>query len=69
MGGAPRGGYLVPAAHAERVAAHLGRHGIAFRRLDTALAAAPVQAFRATKAEFAKGSTYSLKLGYHGSGS
>jgi murein tripeptide amidase MpaA len=54
---APRGGYLVPAAHAERVAEQLGRHGIGFRRLEAALAQAPVEAFRATKAEFAKGST------------
>jgi hypothetical protein len=54
---APRGGYLVPAAHAARVAAHLDRHGIAYRKLDAALAQAPVETFRATKAEFAKGST------------
>jgi hypothetical protein len=54
---APRGGYVVPAAHAARVAALLARHGIAYRRLDAAWAKAPVETFRATKTEFAPGST------------
>jgi hypothetical protein len=53
---APRAGYLVPAAHAALVAMLLDRHGIAYRRLDAPLAKAPVETFRATKAEFASGS-------------
>lgn len=50
---APRGGYLVPAAHAAWVAAKLDQHGVEYRRLDAALAGAQVEAFRADKAEFA----------------
>jgi hypothetical protein len=53
---APGAGYLVPAAEADRVGAHLRLHGIQFRRLDAALAQAPVQTFRATSAEPAKAS-------------
>ncbi|MGH8029317.1 MAG: peptidase M14, partial [Arenimonas sp.] len=53
---APRGGYLVPAAHAARVGAHLRLHGIQFRRIDAAQAHAPVEAFRATKVELAAAS-------------
>jgi hypothetical protein len=53
---APRGGYLVPPAEAARVAAHLQRHGVRFRRLESPLAKAAVSVFRATKAEFGKGS-------------
>ncbi|WP_200943933.1 M14 family metallopeptidase [Lysobacter sp. Root604] len=49
---APRGGYLVPAAHAAWVAAKLDQHGIAYRRLDGALPKARVETFRADKAEF-----------------
>ncbi len=50
---APRGGYLVPAALASSVGAKLARHGIAFRTLDTPLAQAEVEAFRAANTEFA----------------
>jgi hypothetical protein len=53
---APRGGYLVPPAEAARVGAHLALHGVSFRRLDAAVDDAAVSAFRATKAEFGKGS-------------
>jgi hypothetical protein len=52
---APRGGYVVPAAHAARVAALLDRHGVSYRRID-AWAHAPVETFRATRTEFATGS-------------
>ncbi|MCD9030138.1 M14 family metallopeptidase [Luteimonas sp. Y-2-2-4F] len=44
---APRGGYLVPPAHAGWVAERLDVHGIAYRRLERALPAAPVRTFRA----------------------
>ncbi|WP_311196820.1 M14 family metallopeptidase [Rugamonas apoptosis] len=47
---APRGGYLVPAAQADMVAAKLRLHGIAYRVLGAALENAPVQAFRAERA-------------------
>ncbi|QWF18972.1 M14 family metallopeptidase [Lysobacter capsici] len=50
---APRGGYLVPAAQAAWVATKLDQHGVSYRRLDHALKQAPVQSFRADKAEFA----------------
>ena len=53
---APRAGYLVPAAEAARVGAHLRLHGVDFRRLDAALAQAPVEEFRATKVELTPGS-------------
>lgn len=49
---APKAGYLVPAAHAAWVGAKLAQHGIEFRRLDAALPAAEVEAFRATEATF-----------------
>ncbi|MDN5780412.1 MAG: M14 family metallopeptidase [Luteimonas sp.] len=49
---APKGGYLVPAAHAAWVGAKLAQHGIEFRKLDAALPAANVEAFRADKAAF-----------------
>jgi hypothetical protein len=52
---APRGGYLVPAAYAERVGASLALHGIRWQRLTTALAG-PLEAFRASSATFASGS-------------
>ncbi|MEH6422106.1 M14 family metallopeptidase [Pseudomonas sp. CGJS7] len=48
---APRGGYLVPAAQAAWVAAKLDQHGVSYRRLDSALAKAQVETFRADKAE------------------
>jgi len=49
---APRAGYIVPAAWADIVAKKLALHGIAFRKLDKALAQAPVETFRADKATF-----------------
>lgn len=53
---APRGGYLVPAAHAARVGDLLRVHGVAFRTLDAALPARGVEAFRADRAQFAAAS-------------
>lgn len=49
---APRAGYIVPAAYADMVAKKLALHGIAFRKLDKAIAQAPVETFRADKATF-----------------
>ncbi len=49
---APRGGYLVPAAHAGWVAAKLDQHGVSYRRLAAAQSKAKVEAFRADKASF-----------------
>ena len=46
----PRGGYLVPAAHADWVGDKLRQHGIAFRTVSTAQPALAAEAFRATKA-------------------
>ena len=48
----PEGGYVVPPSHAALVATRLDLHGIEFRVLNTAIAAADVQAFRAEKVEF-----------------
>jgi len=48
---APRGGYVVPAAHAAWVREKLALHGVRFAMIDHAIANAPVQTFRATKAE------------------
>jgi hypothetical protein len=53
---APRRGYYVPAAHAERVGAMLALHGIRAEAVAAPIPQADVQAFRATKAEFAPGS-------------
>ena len=50
----PRGGYLVPAAHAAWVSAKLRQHGIAFRRIGHALPAQAVQAWRAGDVDFGK---------------
>jgi hypothetical protein len=50
---APKGGYIVPAAHADWVAARLVVHGIESRRIDKAVPDAAVEAFRADSAEFA----------------
>lgn len=50
---APRAGYLVPAAYAKAIGAHLDLHGIRYRRLENARRAAPTQTFRASKASFA----------------
>src|SRR5690606_24496088 len=47
---APKGGYLVPAAHAAWVGEKLAQHGIAFRKLNVALPAARIEAFRADEA-------------------
>jgi len=47
---APRGGYIVPAAHAAWVSEKLAIHGIRSQRIDAALPSAPIQAYRATKA-------------------
>src|SRR5690606_21594953 len=49
---APKGGYLVPAAHAARVGKKLAQHGIGFRQLEAALPAAKVEASRAAQAAF-----------------
>jgi len=49
---APRAGYIVPAAHADLVAGKLALHGIAFRRLDRAIAQLDAETFRADKANF-----------------
>ncbi|WP_394004909.1 M14 family metallopeptidase [Luteimonas sp. WGS1318] len=46
----PRGGYLVPAALADRVGEALRRHGIAFARIDRAQPELAVEVFRATTA-------------------
>jgi hypothetical protein len=50
---APGAGYLIPPALASQMAAKLQQHGIAFRRLQQALPTQAVQAFRASKTEFA----------------
>ena len=50
---APRGGYVIPAAYAAWMGERLSIHGIRFERLDRASKSATVEAFRATKAEFA----------------
>ncbi len=50
----PRGGYLVPAAHADWVGAKLRQHGITFRRIGHRLHAVDVQAWRARDVEFGK---------------
>ena len=56
---APRGGYLVPVAHAAWVGQKLGQHGIAFRVLRTPLENISVETFRAVKAGFSPQSTES----------
>jgi hypothetical protein len=50
---APGAGYVVPAAHAARIAAKLRQHGIEFRRLDDAFAGLEVESFHADKTRFA----------------
>jgi hypothetical protein len=47
---APRGGYIVPAAHAGWIGEKLALHGIESRRIERPIAQASVQTFRATKA-------------------
>lgn len=46
----PRGGWIVPAAWAGRLADRLRLHGVRFSRIETARPAAEVEAFRATAA-------------------
>jgi hypothetical protein len=50
---APKGGYVVPAAHAELVATKLRQHGIVFSRLGTAYPRAAMQTFRDETPTFA----------------
>jgi predicted deacylase len=50
---APRGGYLVPPAHARWVGEKLALHGIQGRTVTNAATGAAVQTFRATKAAMA----------------
>jgi len=50
---APRGGYLIPSAHAAWIAERLAVHGIEFSLIDRALDGHEVEAFRATQATFA----------------
>ncbi len=58
---APRAGYLVPPAQAGRVEHALRIHGIDYRRVDRALARAPVEVFRADDIRFAAGSSEGLQ--------
>jgi hypothetical protein len=50
---APRGGYVIPAAHAAWLGERLSIHGIRFERIDKTASAANVEAFRATKVTLA----------------
>ncbi|MEJ1960181.1 MAG: M14 family zinc carboxypeptidase [Gammaproteobacteria bacterium] len=50
---APRGAYVIPAAHAAWMGERLSIHGIRFERVDRAVKGANVEAFRAKKVEFA----------------
>lgn len=54
---APKAGYIVPAQYAAEVGALLDVHGVAHRRIDTAIKDVKVESFRATKAEAASGSS------------
>ena len=53
---APRGGYLVPVAHAAWVGAKLATHGLQFLRLDRTLEQTEVEIFEAESAKFAPAS-------------
>lgn len=53
---APKGGYLVPAAHADWVAQRLDRHDIDYRRLEQPLPNAKVETFRAESTSFGESS-------------
>ncbi|MGY0556732.1 M14 family metallopeptidase [Lysobacter sp. A421] len=53
---APKGGYLVPAAHAGWVAKRLDRHDIDYRRLEQGLSNAKVETFRAQATKFGESS-------------
>lgn len=48
----PKGGYLVPAAHAGWLEPKLRAHGLRFQRLEKELPALEVEAFRATEVKF-----------------
>jgi hypothetical protein len=52
----PRGGWIVPAAWAPRVAERLRLHGVLFSRLEARRAGVLVEAFRASEATFAPAS-------------
>jgi murein tripeptide amidase MpaA len=54
---APRGGYVVPAAHAAAVSIKLSQHGITFTKLGKSPGKLAVEAFRADKAAFSNTST------------
>ncbi|MGB0133691.1 MAG: M14 family zinc carboxypeptidase [Dokdonella sp.] len=49
---APKGGYIVPSAHAEWVGAKLSQHGVAYTVIAAAHPSAAVQTFRASKTKF-----------------
>ncbi len=49
----PKGGYLVPAAHAAWVEAKLRAHGLRYQKLEKEVPAAEVEAFRATEVKVA----------------
>ena len=49
---APRRGYIVPAAYAREIAVKLALHGIIFERFSAGREKLPVEAFRATHAQF-----------------
>ena len=59
---APRGGYIVPAAHAAWMRDKLALHGIASQVVRTAAPGAAVEAFRAMRAKWAEAVT---QLGSH----
>src|SRR5690606_1277734 len=59
---APRAGYLVPAAHARRVARWLDTHGIRYQPVDQPLQVA-AQVFHADKVEFGKTAMEGLQRG------
>lgn len=48
----PKGGYLVPAAHAAWMEGKLRTHGLRYQKLEKAVPAAEVEAFRSTEAKF-----------------
>jgi hypothetical protein len=48
---APRGGYIVPAAHAQWLGAKLKLHGVEFRSIDASTTATDVETFRATSTQ------------------
>ena len=50
---APRGGYIVPPAHASWIREKLGLHGIEARTVETTVRAAAVQTFRAVTSSIA----------------